>query len=140
MSDKATVSTSVDTFNDGGSYYVRTEIEARLVGIHGPFPDLDTAKRLQAEQAAYAKTAGDQFKASYRALRPPRPRARPPADAGSSSPRRSPALGRGRRRPVPEAMGRGEPPRSAGAYFEPVMPTAATRPQRRPRASSRSLS
>jgi hypothetical protein len=63
MSDKATVSTSVDTFNDGGSYYVRTEIEARLVGIHGPFPDLDTAKRLQAEQAAYAKTAGDLFKA-----------------------------------------------------------------------------
>jgi hypothetical protein len=63
MSDKATVSTSVDTFNDGGSYYVRTEIEARLVSIHGPFPDLDTAKRLQAEQAAYVKSAGEDFKA-----------------------------------------------------------------------------
>ena len=63
MSDKATVSTNVDTFNDEGSYYVRTEIEARLVSIHGPFPDLDTAKRLQAEQAAYAKSAGEAFKA-----------------------------------------------------------------------------
>jgi hypothetical protein len=62
MSDKATVSTSVDTFNDGGSYFVRTEIEARLVSIHGPFPDLDTAKKLQAEQAAYVKSAGEEFK------------------------------------------------------------------------------
>ena len=34
-----------------------------LVSIHGPFPDLDTAKRLQAEQAAYAKSAGEAFKA-----------------------------------------------------------------------------
>jgi hypothetical protein len=63
MSDKATVSTSVDTFNDGDSYYVRTEIEARLVSIHGPFPNSDTAKRLQAEQAAYVKSAGEAFKA-----------------------------------------------------------------------------
>lgn len=63
MSDKATVSTSVDTFNDGDAYYVRTEIEARLVSIHGPFPDSDTAKRLQAEQAAYVKGAGEQLKA-----------------------------------------------------------------------------
>jgi len=62
MSDKATVSTSVDTFNDGGSYYVRTEIESRLVSIHGPFSDLDTAKRLQAEQAAYVKGAGEELK------------------------------------------------------------------------------
>lgn len=63
MSDKTTVSTNVDTFNDGGSYYVRTEIEARLVSIHGPFPDLDTAKRLQADQAAYVKSSGEAFKA-----------------------------------------------------------------------------
>jgi hypothetical protein len=63
MSDKTTVSTNVDTFNDGGSYYVRTEIEARLVSIHGPFPDLDTAKKLQADQAAYVKSAGEAFKA-----------------------------------------------------------------------------
>jgi hypothetical protein len=63
MSDKTTVSTNVDTFNDGGSYYVRTEIEARLVSIHGPFSDLDTAKKLQADQAAYVKSAGEAFKA-----------------------------------------------------------------------------
>jgi hypothetical protein len=62
MSDKTTVSTNVDTFNDGGSYYVRTEIEARLVSIHGPFADLDTAKKLQADQAAYVKSAGEAFK------------------------------------------------------------------------------
>jgi hypothetical protein len=63
MSDKTTVSTNVDTFNDGGSYYVRTEIEARLVSIHGPFPNLDAAKKLQADQAAYVKGAGEDFKA-----------------------------------------------------------------------------
>ena len=63
MSDKATVSTSVDTFNDGDAYYVRTEIEARLVSIHGPFPNSDAAKQLQAEQAAYVKSAGEAFKA-----------------------------------------------------------------------------
>jgi hypothetical protein len=63
MSDKTTVSTNVDTFNEGDGFYVRTEIEARLVSIHGPFPDLDTAKQLQAEQAAYVKGAGETFKA-----------------------------------------------------------------------------
>jgi hypothetical protein len=48
MTDRTTVSTNVDTFNEGGSYFVRTEIEARLVSIHGPFSDLETAKKLQA--------------------------------------------------------------------------------------------
>ena len=62
MADKTTVSTNVDTFNDGGSYFVRTEIEARLVSIHGPFPSLETAKKLQADQTAYVKTAGEGFK------------------------------------------------------------------------------
>jgi hypothetical protein len=62
MSDKTTISTNVDTFNDGGSYFVRTEIEARLVSIHGPFPSLETAKKLQADQTAYVKTAGEGFK------------------------------------------------------------------------------
>ncbi len=62
MTDKTTVSTNVDTFNDGGSYFVRTEIEARLVSIHGPFPSLETAKKLQADQTAYVKSAGEGFK------------------------------------------------------------------------------
>ena len=38
MTGKTTIQTNVDTFNDGGSYFVRTEIEARSVNIHGPFP------------------------------------------------------------------------------------------------------
>jgi len=63
MSEKTTVSTSVDTFNDGDGFYVRTEIEARLISIHGPFRDLETAKRLQVEQTAYVKSAGEGFKA-----------------------------------------------------------------------------
>jgi hypothetical protein len=63
MADKTTVSTNVDTFNEGGSYFVRTEIEARLVTIHGPFPNLETAQKLQADQTAYVKTAGEGFKA-----------------------------------------------------------------------------
>ncbi len=62
MTEKTTVSTNVDTFNDGGSYFVRTEIEARLVSIHGPFADLEAAKKLQADQAAYVKSAGERFK------------------------------------------------------------------------------
>ena len=62
MADKTTVSTNVDTFNDGGSYLVRTEVEARLVSIHGPFPDLETAKKLQASQTAYVKSAGEGLK------------------------------------------------------------------------------
>ena len=62
MADKTTVSTNVDTFNEGGSYFVRTEIEARLVSIHGPFPDLETAQRLQVEQTAHVKAAGEGFK------------------------------------------------------------------------------
>jgi hypothetical protein len=62
MADKTTVSTNVDTFNDGGSYFVRTEIEARLVSIHGHFASLEAAKKLQADQTAYVKTAGEGFK------------------------------------------------------------------------------
>jgi hypothetical protein len=62
MTDRTTVSTNVDTFNEGGGYFVRTEIEARLVSIHGPFSDLETAKKLQAEQTAYVKSAGEAFK------------------------------------------------------------------------------
>jgi len=62
MADKTTVSTNVDTFNDGGSFFVRTEIEARSVAIHGPFPDVQTAQKLQADQTAYLKTASEALK------------------------------------------------------------------------------
>ncbi len=65
MSDKTTVSSNVDTFPDGSGFFVRTEIEARSVIIHGPFPDAATAQRLQAEQSAYLKAATEALKAQF---------------------------------------------------------------------------
>jgi hypothetical protein len=62
MSDNTTVETNVDTFNDGGSFFVRTEIEARSVKIHGPLPDLQSAQKLQAQQIAYLKRASEVLK------------------------------------------------------------------------------
>lgn len=62
MSDKTTVATNVDTFNDGGSYFVRMEVEARSVNILGPFPDLQTAQKLQADQLAHLKQASESLK------------------------------------------------------------------------------
>ena len=41
MTDKTTIQTNVDTFNDGGGYFVRAEIEARSVNIHGPSRSAD---------------------------------------------------------------------------------------------------
>jgi hypothetical protein len=89
MTDKTTVSTNVDTFNEGGDYFVRTEIEARLVTIHGPFSALETAKKLQADS-----------RSSCRARRPPPRPARRRADGSPPS---------DRRREVPE---HGIPPRA----------------------------
>jgi hypothetical protein len=66
MTDKTTVQTNVDTFNDGGSYFVRTEIEARSVNIHGPFPDLQSAQKLQAHQSAYLKETSEALKEQLR--------------------------------------------------------------------------
>lgn len=43
---------NVDTFSEGNGFYVRTEIEARSVRIHGPFPDLQSAQKLKADQLA----------------------------------------------------------------------------------------
>jgi hypothetical protein len=65
MADKTTVSTNVDTFPDGNGFFVRTEIEARSVTIHGPFPDVATAQKLQAEQVAYLKTASEALKQQF---------------------------------------------------------------------------
>lgn len=66
MTDKTTVQANVDTFNDGGSYFVRTEIEARSVNIHGPFPDLQSAQKLQAHQSAHLKEASEALKEQLR--------------------------------------------------------------------------
>jgi hypothetical protein len=62
MSGTPRVDASVDTFNDGNGFFVRTEIEARAVAIDGPFPDLQTAQRLQADQLAYVKQASQAIK------------------------------------------------------------------------------
>jgi hypothetical protein len=62
MADTARVNSNVDTFNDGGSFFVRTEIEARSVTIDGPFPDLQTAQKLQTAQIAYMKQASEALK------------------------------------------------------------------------------
>ncbi len=62
MSGTPRVDASVDTFNDGNGFFVRTEIEARAVSIDGPFPDLQTAQRLQADQLAYVKQASQAIK------------------------------------------------------------------------------
>ncbi len=62
MTDTARVNTNVDTFNEGGSYFVRTEIEARSVTINGPFPDLETAHKLQTAQIAHMRQASDMLR------------------------------------------------------------------------------
>jgi hypothetical protein len=66
MTDKTTVQTNVDTFNDGGSYFVRTEIEARSVNIHGPFPDLQSAQKLQAHHTACLKETSEALREQLR--------------------------------------------------------------------------
>ncbi len=62
MSGTPNVSSNVDTFNDGEGFFVRTEIEARSVTIDGPFPDLQTAQKLQADQIAYVRRASEALK------------------------------------------------------------------------------
>lgn len=66
MTDKTTVQTNVDTFNDGGSYFVRTEIEARSVNILGPFPDLQSAQKLQAHKSAHLKETSETLREQLR--------------------------------------------------------------------------
>lgn len=57
-----TVQTSVDVFSDGSGFFVRTEIEARLVNVHGPVADLATAKREQESQLARLQAATETLK------------------------------------------------------------------------------
>jgi hypothetical protein len=52
MTDKTTIEFNVDTFADGDRFFVRTEVEARSVNIHGPFSDLQSAQKLKADQLA----------------------------------------------------------------------------------------
>ena len=62
MSSEPTVQTNVDVFSENGSYFVRTEIEARLVQVHGPVADLDAAKRQQQGQIERLKASTEALK------------------------------------------------------------------------------
>ena len=66
MTDKTTIEINVDTFSDGDSYFVRTEIEARSVNIYGPFPDLQTAQKLKADQLANREKVSEALKEQLR--------------------------------------------------------------------------
>jgi hypothetical protein len=57
VSAEPSIQTNVDVFSENGGYFVRTEIEARIVQVHGPVADAETAKRQQASQAAHLKAS-----------------------------------------------------------------------------------
>jgi hypothetical protein len=59
MTDKVMIVINVDTFADGAAYFVRTEIDAHYVTIHGPFPDQQTAQKLKADQVASRETMSE---------------------------------------------------------------------------------
>lgn len=59
VSDKTTIDINVDTFSDAGGYFVRTEIEARSVNIHGPFADAQAAQKAKADQLAHLKKSSE---------------------------------------------------------------------------------
>jgi hypothetical protein len=62
MTEDIDVKINVDTLMDGDQYFVRTEIETRSVTIHGPFPDLQMAQKLKAEQINQRSKAIDAVK------------------------------------------------------------------------------
>jgi len=62
MTEDIDVKINVDTLMDGDQYFVRTEIETRSVTIHGPFPDLQKAQKLKAEQIGQRSTAVEAIK------------------------------------------------------------------------------
>ena len=57
VSAEPSIQTNVDVFSENGGYFVRTEIEARIVQVHGPVADAEAAKRQQASQAAHLKAS-----------------------------------------------------------------------------------
>ena len=59
VSSEPSIQTNVDVFSENGGYFVRTEIEARIVQVHGPVADAETAKRQQADQVARLKASTD---------------------------------------------------------------------------------
>jgi hypothetical protein len=55
MTGNAKVEINADTFSEGNSYFVRTEINARSVGVHGPFTDMESAQRMKADYLGSSK-------------------------------------------------------------------------------------
>jgi hypothetical protein len=66
MADHTTIQINVDTFSEGDGFFVRTEIDARSVSIRGPFPDLQSAQRLKAEQLASRDKVSEALKEHLR--------------------------------------------------------------------------
>jgi len=66
MADQTTIQINVDTFSEGDGFFVRTEIDARSVSIQGPFPDLQSAQRLKAEQLASRDKVSEALKEHLR--------------------------------------------------------------------------
>jgi hypothetical protein len=66
MADQTTIQINVDTFSEGDGFFVRTEIDARSVSIRGPFPDLQSAQRLKAEQLASREKVSEALKEHLR--------------------------------------------------------------------------
>jgi hypothetical protein len=66
MTDQTKIQINVDTFSEGDAYFVRTEIDAHSVSIHGPFPDLTSAQRLKAEQLASREKVSEGLKEQLR--------------------------------------------------------------------------
>jgi hypothetical protein len=68
MSENTAVQINVDTFSDGHGYFVRIEIEARSVTIHGPFSDQQAAQKLKSEQISYRSKAVEAIKLNFREM------------------------------------------------------------------------
>jgi hypothetical protein len=66
MTEQTTIQINVDTFSEGDGYFVRTEIDARSVSIRGPFPDLQSAQKLKAEQLASREKVSESLKEHLR--------------------------------------------------------------------------
>lgn len=66
MTEDIDVKINVDTLMDGDQYFVRTEIETRSVTIQGPFPDLQKAQKLKAEQVEHRSNAISAIKQNLR--------------------------------------------------------------------------
>jgi hypothetical protein len=67
MTEDIDVKINVDTLMDGDQYFVRTEIETRSIAIHGPFPDLQSAQKLKAEQIERRSNSIDAIKQNLHA-------------------------------------------------------------------------